>query len=178
MGPQGYCSLDLDSHDIVIQREFSRSEASTVLEVRICGKTTHYEAGHGFVPFFHGFIDRFDPSNFNQQLNCFKKDKFIPRAFLNCVNYFDDLFRYAVDGIKQIHKALIHHHDIYPKNMLAVSGSRIVWIDFGVAMKFQDMNIREKAYCEYEVELVKYTNCHNVQKNDTLQGLPPVTRYY
>ncbi|PYI18513.1 hypothetical protein BO99DRAFT_164166 [Aspergillus violaceofuscus CBS 115571] len=110
----------------------------------------------GFVPFFHGFIDRIDPSDFNQQLNYFKKDEFLPRAIileylpaaerLNCVNYSDDLFRYAVDGIKQIHKALIPHHDIYPKNLLVVSGSRIVWIDFDVAMTFQDMDILEKAY--------------------------------
>ena len=39
MGPQGDCSLDLDPRDIVIQREVSRSEASTVLEVQICGET-------------------------------------------------------------------------------------------------------------------------------------------
>lgn len=39
MGPQGDCSLDLDPRDIVIEREISRSEASTVFEVRICGKT-------------------------------------------------------------------------------------------------------------------------------------------
>ncbi|PYI35160.1 hypothetical protein BP00DRAFT_442985 [Aspergillus indologenus CBS 114.80] len=221
MGPQGDCSLDLDPHDIVIQREISRSEASTVLEVRICGKTRIMKLFHdngdpgysrrgrdlnrfrcelnayrnllkfgvcdsGFVPFFHGFIDRLDPSDFNQQLNYFKKDEFLPRAIileyfpaaerLNCVNYSDDLFRYAVDGIRQIHKALIHHHDIYPKNLLVVSGSRIVWIDFDVAMTFQDMDTLEKAYCEYEVELVK--SFGKLLKNDKLQGLPPNTRYY
>lgn len=119
----------------------------------------------GFVPFFHGFIDRLDPSDFGQQLNHFRKDKFLPRAIvleyfpvaekLNCVNYSDELFRYALEGIKEIHRALIHHHDIYPKNMLVVSCSRIVWVDFDVAMTFKDMGIREKAYCEYEVGLVK-----------------------
>lgn len=119
----------------------------------------------GFVPFFHGFIDRLNPSDFNQRLNHFRKDKFLPRAIvleylpaaekLNCVNYSDELFRYAVEGIKEIHRALIHHHDIYPKNMLVVSGSRIVWIDFDVAMTFKDKGAREKAYCQYEVELVQ-----------------------
>lgn len=39
--------------------------------------------------------------------------------------------------------------------MLVVSGSRIVWTDFDVAMTFQDMGARETAYCEYEVELVE-----------------------
>jgi hypothetical protein len=158
----------------------------------------------GFVPFFHGCIDRLDPSHFHQQLNHFKEDKFLPRAIvleylpeaerLNCLNYSDDLFRSAVDGIREIHDALIHHYDVYPKNMLVVSGTKIVWIDFDVATTFKDMGIREKAYCEYEVKLVKSfgellvcvspsqqksdTNCRNIQKDDQLQGLPPNTKYY
>jgi hypothetical protein len=78
--------------------------------------------------------------------------------------------------------------------MLVVSGTKIVWIDFDVATTFKDMGIREKAYCEYEVKLVKSfgellvcvspsqqksdTNCRNIQKDDQLQGLPPNTKYY
>ncbi|PYH96882.1 hypothetical protein BO71DRAFT_348221 [Aspergillus ellipticus CBS 707.79] len=221
MGPQGDCSLDLDPRDIVIEREISRSEASTVFEVRICGKTRVMKlyhdngdpgyskrgrdlnrfrcelnayrnllkfgvCGSGFVPFFHGFINRLDPSDFGQQLNHFRKDKFFPRAIvleylpvaekLNCVNYSDELFYYALEGIKEIHRALIHHHDIYPKNMLVVSCSRIIWVDFDVAMTFKDIGIREKAYCEYEVGLVK--SFGKKLKNDKLRGLPPNTTYY
>lgn len=71
------------------------------------------------------------------------------------MNYSEDLFHYAVEGIKEIHDALVHHHDIYPNNMLVVSGKRIVWIDFDVATTFSKMGPREKAYCEYETELVK-----------------------
>ncbi|KAF4183443.1 hypothetical protein CNMCM8694_002438 [Aspergillus lentulus] len=168
MDLQGDCSLDLDPLDIVIQQEISRSEASTVFEVQICGKTRVMKLFHdngdpgysergrdlnrfrcelnayrnllkfgvcerGFVPFFHGCIDRLDPSHFHQQLNHFKEDKFLPRAIvleyfpeaerLNCLNYSDDLFRSAVDGIREIHEAPIHHHDVYPKNMLVVSGT-------------------------------------------------------
>ncbi|KAF4209771.1 hypothetical protein CNMCM8927_004974 [Aspergillus lentulus] len=239
MDLQGDCSLDLDPLDIVIQQEISRSEASTVFEVQICGKTRVMKLFHdngdpgysergrdlnrfrcelnayrnllkfgvcerGFVPFFHGCIDRLDPSHFHQQLNHFKEDKFLPRAIvleyfpeaerLNCLNYSDDLFRSAVDGIREIHEALIHHHDVYPKNMLVVSGTKLVWIDFDVATTFKDMGIREKAYCEYEVKLVKSfgellvcvspsqqksdTNHRNIQKDDQLQGLPPNTKYY
>lgn len=71
------------------------------------------------------------------------------------MNDSDDLFRSAVDGIKAIISAFIHHHDIYPKNMLVVSGSKIVWIEFDVAMTFDDMGSHEKAYCRYKVDLVK-----------------------
>jgi hypothetical protein len=52
MGLQGDCSLDLDPLDIVIQREISRSEASTVLEVQICGKTRVMKlVSQAFLPF-------------------------------------------------------------------------------------------------------------------------------
>ncbi|KAH8430181.1 uncharacterized protein LDX57_007851 [Aspergillus melleus] len=221
MGLQGDYSLDLDPRDLVIQREIGRSEASTVFEVRICGKIRVMKLFHdngdpgysrrgrdlnrfrcelnayrnllefgvcerGFVPFFYGYIDRLDPSPYHHQLNHFKKDKFLPRAIvleyipeverLNCLNYSDDLFRYAVDGIREIHDAHVHHHDIYPKNMLVVSGTRIVWIDFDVATTFQDMGTCEQKYCEYEVELVK--SFGKLLKDDQLQGLPPNTKYY
>lgn len=58
--------------------------------------------------------------------------------------------------MKQIHKALVHHQDIYPKNVLVVPGQpeRVVWIDFDVATTFSSMGNREQAYCEYEDELV------------------------
>jgi serine/threonine protein kinase len=117
----------------------------------------------GFVPAFHGYIDRIDPSAFFPPLKHFVGDEFRPRAILleylpdeerlNCVNYSEDLFRNVVDGIEDIHRAFIHHHDIYPKNMLAVAGDRIVWIDFDVATTFSNIGPRERAYSEYETEL-------------------------
>jgi hypothetical protein len=119
----------------------------------------------GFVPFFHGCIDRPDPSAFDPELERFINDRYFPRAIvleylpnaerLNCVNYSGNLFRSAVDGIKEIHGALVHHRDIYPKNMLVVSDTRIVWIYFDVATSFDSMGPREAAYCEYEIDLVK-----------------------
>jgi hypothetical protein len=119
----------------------------------------------GLVPFFYGCIDRVDPTAFDPPLEQFTGDEFQPRAIileylpnaeeLNCVNYSDDLYRYALDGIKEIHKAHVHHQDIYPKNMLVVSGSRIVWIDFDVAVTFDSLGPEEKAECDFEVQLVK-----------------------
>lgn len=118
----------------------------------------------GFVPTFYGYIDRLDPSAFGPLLRNFSKDKLRPRAILieylpdaerlNCVNYSRDLVRHAVQGLQEVHNAFVHHHDIYPKNML-VSGGRIIWVDFDVATTFANIGPLEKAYCDYEIELVK-----------------------
>lgn len=118
----------------------------------------------GFVPTIYGYIDRLDPFAFHPPLQHFSKDKLRPRAILleylpdaeslNCVNYSQDLVRYAVQGLQEIHNAFVHHRDIYPKNML-VSGCKIIWVDFDVATTFGNMGPHEKAYCEYEIELVR-----------------------
>jgi hypothetical protein len=120
---------------------------------------------HGFVPAFHGYIDRVDPFAFHPPLKHFANDDSHPRAILlehlpdaerlNCVNYSEDLIRSAVDGIQEIHSAFVHHRDVYPKNMLVAPGGRIVWVDFDVASTFSNMGPREEAYCKYEAELVK-----------------------
>ncbi|KAE8152884.1 hypothetical protein BDV25DRAFT_127640 [Aspergillus avenaceus] len=177
MGLQGDCSLDLDPCDIVIQREISRSEASSVLEVRICGNTRVMKLFHDIGDPGYSRRGR-DLNRFRCELNAYcNLLKFgVLAEKLNCVNYSDGLFRYAVDGIREIHQALVHHHDIYPKNMLVVSSSKIVWIDFDVAMTFRDVDTRAKAYCENEVELVQ--SFGKLLRNDQLQGLPPNTSYY
>lgn len=115
----------------------------------------------GFVPAFYGHIDRVDPSAFHPPLKYFADDKHQPSAILlgylpcaerlNCENYSEYLFRYAVEGINQIHNAFVHHHDIYPKNMLVVCGTRIVWVDFDVATTFSSMGPCKKACCDYEL---------------------------
>jgi hypothetical protein len=120
----------------------------------------------GFVPSFYGYLDRVDPAAFHPTLQHFMHDKFNPRAILleflpnaerlNCVNYSEARYRHAMDGMKEIHKALVHHRDIYPRNILIVPGEpdRVVWIDFDVATTFTSMGLREQEYCRYENELV------------------------
>ncbi|KAJ5323131.1 hypothetical protein N7452_011420 [Penicillium brevicompactum] len=103
----------------------------------------------GFVPAFHGYIDRIDPAAFQPPLERFVGDDFQPRAIfleyladaekLNCVNYSEDLFRDAIRGIHEIHQAFVHHCDIYSKNRLVVSSGRLVWIDLDVATTFPSM---------------------------------------
>jgi hypothetical protein len=72
---------------------------------------------HGFVPAFYGYIDRVDPFVFHPPLKHLANDRFLPRAILleylpdaerlNGVNYFEDLFRSAVNGIQEIHSAFV-----------------------------------------------------------------------
>ncbi|KAJ5153573.1 uncharacterized protein N7482_010051 [Penicillium canariense] len=208
------CPLKLGPSDIDIRREISRSKTSTIYEIQLVGKQYAMKLGRytkkgrdlnrfrceldayhnlhefgvcdGFVPAFHGYIDRIDPSAFHPPLKHFVGDKFQPRGILleylpgaerlNCENYSEDRFRDAVNGIKEIHGAFVHHHDIYPKNMLVVSGERIVWVDFDVATTFSNMGPRERAYCEYETELVR--SFGKLLSEDKAQGLPPNTKYY
>lgn len=73
------------------------------------------------------------------------------------MNYSDARYRHTIEGMKQIHNAHVHHQDIYPKNLLLVPGEpeRVVWIDFDIATTFARMGPPEKAYCEYEDQLVE-----------------------
>lgn len=36
-----------------------------------------------------------------------------------------------------------------------ISGDKLLWDGFDVAMAFRSMSLREMAYCEYEIELIK-----------------------
>jgi hypothetical protein len=104
---------------------------------------------------------------------------FLPRAIipeylpnaekLDCSNYSENRFRGAVDRIKGIHDAFVHHHDIYPKNIL-IMPDRTVWTDFDIATTFAGMGPREKAYCEYETELVVNFGEKLVSKDLSLRG--------
>ncbi|EIT75419.1 hypothetical protein AO1008_08278 [Aspergillus oryzae 100-8] len=96
------------------------------------------------VPKFHGCINEVDPAAFHPALRHFAQDTFKPRGILleylpnaeslNCVNYSDTLYPQAIEGMKEIHKAGVHHQDIYPRNILLVRGNpdRLVWSDFDV----------------------------------------------
>ncbi|KAJ0423538.1 hypothetical protein BJY00DRAFT_321673 [Aspergillus carlsbadensis] len=139
----------------------------------------------GFVPFFYGHIDRIDPSTLSPPLEHFLNDKYHPQALileylpgterLNCVNYSEARFRGAVDGIKAIHDAHVHHRDIYPRNIL-ITPDRTVWTDFDVATTFAEMGVLEKEYCEYETALV--VNFGEKLKEDQRRGEAPNCKYY
>ena len=124
----------------------------------------------GLVPQYYGHIDRLDPASFRPHLDHFADDMLNPRAILleylqgteelNCVNFSDDRFQTAIHGLGEIHGALVHHHDVYPKNILIVHEpiERVVWIDFDVAMTFlvkESMGSQAEEYFKYEMELAK-----------------------
>lgn len=121
----------------------------------------------GFVPKFYGYINRMNPAAFHPALQSFARDKLKPRAILleylpnaeslNCVNYSDALYPQAIEGMHEIHRAGVHHQDIYPKNLLLVRGNpdRLVWIDFDVATTFTDFGPEQLARYDYEIALVK-----------------------
>lgn len=45
-----------------------------------------------------------------------------------------------VDGINEIHNALIEHSDVHPRNMMIIEDDpeRAIWIDFDWAQTFKD----------------------------------------
>ncbi|KAJ5285698.1 hypothetical protein N7524_001004, partial [Penicillium chrysogenum] len=108
----------------------------------------HGVCERGFVPSFYGHIDRIDPAAFYPAFQHFAQDKYHPKAILleylpnaeslNCENYSEACYHKAIEGMKQIHAAQVHHQDIYPKNILVVPGvlKRMVWVDFDVATTF------------------------------------------
>lgn len=75
---------------------------------------------------------------------------------MNCVKYSDALYPQAIEVMQEIHRAGVHHRDIYPKNLLLVRGNpdRLVWIDFDVATTFTDFGSEQLARCDHEISLV------------------------
>ncbi|CAI7572809.1 unnamed protein product [Penicillium glandicola] len=142
---------------------------------------------HGFVPIFYGYTN-LDPATFYPTLQHFARDKFKPRAILleylpnaeslNCVNYSENLFPQAIQGMKEIHRAGVHHQDIYPKNLLLIRGDpdRLVWIDFDVATTFTNFGPDQLDRCNHEIALVK--GFGEALRDDQAEGLAPNTKFY
>ncbi|KAL4936944.1 hypothetical protein BDV06DRAFT_232917 [Aspergillus oleicola] len=142
----------------------------------------------GFVPYYYGHLNSVDPADFQPFLQHFAEDKLKPKAILleylpnaeslNCVNYSEVLYPQVIERLQEIHKAGVHHQDIYPKNILLVPGDpdRLVWVDFDVATTFDEPGPQQIADSEYEIALVK--GLRELLKEDQAQGLPPNTKFY
>lgn len=123
----------------------------------------------GVVPHYYRYINQLDTNQFRPHLDHFIHDLYHPKAMifeylpnaesLNCVNYSKEHFQKAIDGIQEIHKALVHHQDVYPKNILLVPGDpeRMLWIDFDVATTFSSHKAmsQKEDYSLLEYEIVK-----------------------
>ena len=78
---------------------------------------------------------------------------------LNRVNYSEERLELATQGMNEIHRALINHYDVYPKNILIVPSEpeRVVWIDFDVAVSFKtedSIGRKGQLECEHEAKLL------------------------
>ncbi|OGM39208.1 hypothetical protein ABOM_012230 [Aspergillus bombycis] len=137
----------------------------------------------GVVPYFYGYIDQVDPFAFQPALQHFVNDKFPPKAILleylpnteslNCKNYSDARYQHAIDGMKKIHKAHVHHQDIYPKNILFVPGTpeRVVWVDFDVATTFPSVGPTKSGVVNMRMPLLQslVNSCERIKSRDFLQ---------
>lgn len=106
----------------------------------------------------------------------------------------------AVDGIKQVHLALVEHNNPYPKNIVIVPGGleRVMWIDFDVAITYPNSSYigdRELGWIEFETGCVEdfgvmlvsalnpsycfiFLQLMDLQAGDQKQGLLPNTKFY
>ncbi|OQE20922.1 hypothetical protein PENFLA_c015G08372 [Penicillium flavigenum] len=120
----------------------------------------------GFVPKFYGYID-LDPAEFHPFFKLFTHGKFkaertIARIPPKCREFelrelLGSPLYQAIEAMKEIHKAGVHHRDTYPRNLLLIRGNpdRLVWTDFDVATTFTDTGPKDLARSDYEIELVK-----------------------
>lgn len=151
---------------------------------RFRNETNAYKSLHAFgvcdsgsVPKYYGSIDWLDPLCHQPWLNSFKHDEFYPSAILleylvdpeplNCVNYSKERLAKAMKAFAQVHGALAVHNDIYPKNILIVSGSpeRVVLMDFDIAKTFPTKELLDQdmgMFCpepmqssEFEIRLLE-----------------------
>ncbi|EFW22734.1 conserved hypothetical protein [Coccidioides posadasii str. Silveira] len=74
-------------------------------------------------------------------------------------NYTQARMNKFLEGIREIHKALVEHGDPKPRNMLIVKDDpeRVVWIDFNRANTYDEHRItdRERAFLDEEEETVE-----------------------
>lgn len=111
-----------------------------------------------------------DPTAFAPRLDVFQHGvnspssiliEYLPKLLLmDCVPYSKERIAKAVDGIKQIHLALIEHNDPYPKNIVTVPDDleRVMWIDFDAAITYPDQSYvgdREHGWLELKTECVE-----------------------
>lgn len=122
----------------------------------------------GITPQFYGATENIDPTLCQPHLKAFLRDEYRPTAILleyipnmeelNWKNYTEKRMQNFIDGISEIHNALVEHSDIHPRNMMDVNGDpeRAIWIDFDRAQTFSDeLTERQKGWIRFEKLLVK-----------------------
>lgn len=118
----------------------------------------------GIVPRFLGSMRKFDQSLCQPYLEMFLDDEYPPSAiFLEYIpnmemitlnNYTQQRMDNLIAGIREIHKTLVLHGDLKPRNMMVVKDDpeRVIWIDFDRAATYEEASITdsEKSLLEDE----------------------------
>ncbi|KAJ6180961.1 hypothetical protein N7519_011422 [Penicillium mononematosum] len=185
--------IDIDFAKMEFEETLNVSGPSSIFHVSYYGKPRVLKVlcDAGVVPNFYGFMLAIHPGDCAPHLDAFRHDKGLPRAILieylpkplvmNCVTYTKERMQKAVNGIRQIHVALVEHNDPYPKNILIVPGDleRVIWIDFVVAIVYPNdayIGKKERNRIEFETEVIESFGW--MLEEDQKKGLPPNTKYY
>ncbi|KAL2004521.1 hypothetical protein VTN00DRAFT_3406 [Thermoascus crustaceus] len=130
----------------------------------------HGLCDRSIVPQFYGIIEKIDPRDYYSHLKKFLNDEYSPNAIL--LEYIRNMERLDalsnvtkkrienfITGIREIHKAMIEHSDIYPKNTIILRDhldGRVIWLDFDQAQTFDQETLTEeqKEWIEFEEHCV------------------------
>lgn len=118
-------------------------------------------------PDFYGTLENIDPKLCLPHLRRFVKDDYPPTAIfmeyipnlkeLHWSNYTPERMQNFIKGMDEIHRALVHHGDIHPRNMMVLEGDleRAIWIDFDRAKTFNgELSELQQEWIDFEKLLV------------------------
>ena len=125
----------------------------------------------GVIPDFYGVIECIDPKEWGPHLDMFLDDRWSPNAVL--IEYIADMHQMDLSTFSksrlaslrailgEIHDAKVLHDDVYPRNVMVVSGQpdRILWIDFDSAQTFPEnepLTSRQQQWMVTEIQRMGY----------------------
>ncbi|KAK2741034.1 hypothetical protein FQN57_005771 [Myotisia sp. PD_48] len=145
--------------EVMFKDAITKRRYCSIFRVDIRGR--EYVIKVGITPKFYGVIENIDINQCRPHLDHFP-DRFpmaiileyIPNLVeINWENYNEKRAAKFVDYIDQIHKALVKHGDMHPRNLMTVAGDeeRAIYIDFDRAKTFDDEpEPREQGFLEFE----------------------------
>ncbi|KAJ9225219.1 hypothetical protein DTO027B5_6505 [Paecilomyces variotii] len=136
----------------------------------------------GIVPRFLGSMRKFDQSLCQPYLEMFLDDEYPPSAiFLEYIpnmemitlnNYTQQRMDNLIAGIREIHKTLVLHGDLKPRNMMVVKDDpeRVIWIDFDRAATYEEASITDSEKSLLEDEEITLVYFKQFMENDLAKG--------
>ncbi|KAK2786399.1 hypothetical protein FQN52_007856 [Onygenales sp. PD_12] len=121
----------------------------------------------GITPDFYGTLENIDPKLCLPHLRRFVRDDYPPTAIfmeyipnmkeLHWSNYTPEQMQNFIKGLDEIHKALVFHSDVNPRNMMILERvpARAIWIDFDRAQTYNGkLDKRQQEWIDNERLLV------------------------